>query len=151
MPRPKHSILLSMILLCSCTTLPVYVQGPGTPEAERHIQGIEDVWAVRVERVDDPSCAVVLHPTDGYKAVDCAGRDAIGCANGLDIWCPSGSDGLQVCAHEVGHVAGLEHTDAERNIMRPSASERNTHKTPHQQATVRRLTTALQVCRRGAP
>jgi hypothetical protein len=138
---------LLLLLLCSCTTLPVYVQDPSVDTAV-HIEGIERVWAVEVEVVDTPECAVVLHPTDDHKGVDCAGNDVLGCSAGRDIWCPAKYGGL-VCAHEVGHTAGLNHATEDmhpRNVMQPTAGPDNDAKSARQQKAVRALSALLRGC-----
>lgn len=140
---------LPLLLLTGCATLPVYVQDPSV-DTSHHVEGIEHVWAVDVELVDEPHCAVVLHPTDNFKGVDCAGKDATGCSAGLDIWCPATADGV-VCAHEVGHSAGLQHDgedDHPRNVMQPNVGPANTHKSARQQAQVRALSLSLQGCQK---
>lgn len=139
-------------LIGGCTTLPVYTATPG--DSSKPIAQIEETWSLDVEEVDSPDCAIVLHLTDPPSGVECADRAVDGCSNGLDVWCPPDSRG-PICAHEVGHSAGLKHVEEEDDpnrgdrVMSPIIGADNTRIIPKEQRAVRVLSTTLSACRKA--
>lgn len=151
--------LLPFILLAGCSSsddlyLPVHVVDRNV-DPSAHLESIEGVYDIEVREVPPGLCAVTLHPyhraTEGIGIDQCLrdptedDRTFYGCRRDADqIFCIDTGD---TCAHEVGHVAGLNHRSDPENVMANGQPNRTGRATKKQKDAVKALALGYLICR----
>lgn len=150
-------LLTSVLLLAACEgsdppgdrAIPYRGPDPGGELTIGAHEGAE-FWSLRADSLYGRRGAIELSfGTQPPEATPCAAGwvdlsipcyPAVGLADG---W----RNAYQVVAHEVGHVAGLGHSDDPRNIMHERLRLSSTRTTYEQEAAVWLLTYTLEACR----
>ena len=99
-------------------TLPI-LWARAAPESEETIERIEEIFGMEVVEVESAWGAFsVFVYEDGTEERNGRASGYIPC--GGSAWA---RDDYRTLAHEIGHLAGLEHTDLEGHLMRAPADE----------------------------
>lgn len=150
--------LLLGVLLTACEgsdppgdrALPFNVHELATDDVPIGVERGADFWSLRADVVRQRTGSITIsfdepppdaHPcAAGWASHKVPCRPTIGMADG---W----GNAYQVVAHEVGHVAGLQHVDDERNIMHERIRPYSVETTLEQETAVWLLTYLLEGCR----